>query len=155
MKIKIIARTPGQTEAIGRLLGARLRPGDVVLLRGDLGAGKSVLARAMARAMGVDGAMPSPSFPMMIVHEGAEFPVYHMDWYRLEDAGALYAVGLDEPLGGDGVCLVEWPDQAPEAIPARHLSIELTPQVDDSRVLRLSVSGGMPEALLDGLEGQA
>lgn len=103
-------KTLGETDtrAFGEALGRCLRAGDTVLLAGELGAGKSVLARGVARALGVACPMQSPSFPIMIPYEGRE-KVYHFDLYRVADEDELYALGLYDELGGDGVALVEWP----------------------------------------------
>lgn len=103
----------------GAALGKRLLPGDRVLLTGDLGAGKSVLARGIAAARGVNGAMPSPTFVLMIPYEG-DVPVYHFDLYRLSDPDEFYQAGLEEFLDGDGISIIEWPEMAeldpPDAI---------------------------------------
>ena len=82
MVLRLKTRSEDDTFALGRALGAFLRPGDSLLLSGDLGTGKSVLARGAARALGVEGPMPSPSFTIMFPYEGC-VPVYHFDLYRL------------------------------------------------------------------------
>jgi tRNA threonylcarbamoyladenosine biosynthesis protein TsaE len=101
-----------ETGALGRALAALLRSGDVVGLCGDLGAGKTALARAVARGLGVPERVPvtSPTFTLVNEHVG-RLPVYHMDLYRLCDARELYGLGLWEYYGGEGVCLVEWCDR--------------------------------------------
>lgn len=109
MALRLKTRSEGDTFALGRALGAFLHPGDALLLSGDLGAGKSVLARGAAQALGVEGPMPSPSFNIMLPYEG-RVPVYHFDLYRLSGPDEFYAAGLDEWFGGTGVCLVEWPE---------------------------------------------
>ena len=104
--------SPEATTEFGRALGERLLPGDVILLQGDLGAGKSVLARGIARGMGVEGPMPSPTFTLMIPYEAGGRKLYHFDLYRISDPDEYYAAGLDEFIGGDGVAVVEWPEMA-------------------------------------------
>lgn len=101
-------RSEADTAALGAAIGELLMPGDALLLQGDLGAGKSVLARGVARALGVSGAMPSPTFTLMQAHEG-RLPVYHFDLYRLADEEEFYAAGLDDYIDANGVCLIEWP----------------------------------------------
>ena len=133
---------------------ARLSPmlaaGDAVLLNGDLGAGKSVLARGIARGMGIRGPMPSPTFTLMIPYEADGRKLYHFDLYRLADPDEYYAAGLDEFIGGDGVAVVEWPQMADLAPwPALTLRLERGGQ-DDWRIIRIEndgVAGFDPAAL--------
>ena len=119
--------SPAETRAMGRQLAASLQPGDVLLLYGDLGAGKSELTRGIAEGLGVSGPVTSPSFTILNVYDDGRIPLYHFDWYRLESAEELYEMGMDEYLGGDGVAVVEWPTQCPEAIPETHLAVHITP----------------------------
>ena len=97
-----------QTAAFGSALGVHLRGGDVVLLSGELGAGKSVLARGVAASLGVSGDMPSPTFVLAIPHTGT-IGVCHMDLYRLSDMDAFYSAGLHEYMTDENVALIEWP----------------------------------------------
>ena len=107
-----ITRSEADTTALAAMLAPMLSPGDTVLLEGDLGAGKSVFARGIARGMGVKGPMPSPTFTLMIPYEAQGKKLYHFDLYRLSDPDEYYAAGLDEFVGGDGVAVVEWPAMA-------------------------------------------
>jgi tRNA threonylcarbamoyladenosine biosynthesis protein TsaE len=118
--------TPEETAAIGREIAGSLRPGDVVGLRGDLGTGKSVLARAIAGALGVDESMPSPSYTLVEEYTG-RYPVLHVDLYRLADEEEFAMLGLDESMEVS-VSLIEWIDRAPgieaTAVVAVHLEID-------------------------------
>ena len=115
-----------QTQRLGYCLGACLREGDVVLLEGEMGAGKSVLTRAAARGMGVEGPVPSPTFTILNIHDGRAMKLYHFDLYRLEGEDALYEMGLDEFIPArDGASLIEWPQMAAEAMPGDHLAIDI------------------------------
>lgn len=96
-----------ETLALGERIGQQLRAGDIVLLRGRPGAGKTALARGIARGLGYSGYVNSPTFTLVNEYEG-RLPVYHMDLYRLE-GGELDELGLDEYLYSGGVCLIEWP----------------------------------------------
>lgn len=125
-----------ETRALGVRLAAELRAGDVILLEGPLGAGKSELARGIAQGMGVRETVTSPTFTILNVYAGERFPLYHFDWYRLESAEELYEMGMDEYLGGDGVALVEWPGRCPEALPADFLMIEISPEGEETRRIR-------------------
>ena len=122
--MKYLTRSEADTLQFAGRLSDMLKAGDSVLLHGDLGAGKSVFARGVARGMGVTGAMPSPTFTLMIPYEGNK-KLYHFDLYRLNDPDEFYAAGLDEFIGGDGVALVEWPEMAEiDPVPCLHITID-------------------------------
>jgi len=131
-----------ETRALGEALAAQLKAGDVILLRGDLGAGKSELARGIARGLGVHGHVPSPSFTILQVYEDGRLPLYHFDWYRIGSAEELYELSLDEYLYGDGVAVVEWPGMAEEAVPQTHLRITIRAMGEDSRQFSVEPVGG-------------
>ncbi len=131
-----------ETRRWGGQLAKDLRPGDVLLLRGPLGAGKSELARGIAGGLGVRESVTSPSFTILNVYESGEIPLYHFDWYRLSGADELYDLGMDEYLGGDGIALVEWPENCPEAVPETFLEITLRPAGGDTRMIETERRGG-------------
>lgn len=138
------------TLSLGNQLAKMLNPGDTVLLNGDLGTGKSVLARGIARGLGVVGAMPSPTFTLMMPYEGfGGAKVYHFDLYRIADIDEYYAAGLDEFIASDGVALVEWPEMAGLSVtPA--LDIHLERLDDETRQIAIEnrgVEGYRAEAL--------
>ena len=144
-------RSEADTMNFARRLSPMLRPGDTVLLYGDLGAGKSVLARGIARGLGVEGPMPSPTFTLMVPYIGNKGQkLYHFDLYRLADPEEYYAAGLDEFVGGDGVAVVEWPQMA-DLEPTPALEIELTRgEGDETRNIEIEnygVRGFDPDAL--------
>jgi tRNA threonylcarbamoyladenosine biosynthesis protein TsaE len=121
-----LTRSPAETEALGERLAAELRPGDVVLVRGELGAGKTTLIRGACRAFGVTGAVTSPTFTIGNRYEG-RVPVAHLDLYRLDDLGQEDPALLDDYLTPDAVAFVEWPgaaeprlDQVARRIEIRH-----------------------------------
>ncbi len=133
--------SPEETRAFGRRLAELLLPGDVLLFYGNLGAGKSEMTRGIAEGLGVSGPVTSPSFTILNVYDDGRVPLYHFDWYRLESAEELYEMGMDEYLGGDGVAVVEWPTQCPEAIPETHLAVKLTPVGETEREITLTPMG--------------
>lgn len=142
MALRLKTRSEDDTFALGRALGAFLRPGDALLLSGDLGTGKSVLARGAARSLGVEGPMPSPSFTILFPYEG-ECPVYHFDLYRLSGPDEFEAAGLYEWFGGAGVCLVEWPETVDlDARPCVRLTLRRAAE-DGARDVEL-VTDGVP-----------
>ena len=137
----MLTHSPEETRAFGRRLADHLMPGDVLLFYGNLGAGKSEMTRGIAEGLGVSGPVTSPSFTILNVYDDGRVPLYHFDWYRLESAEELYEMGMDEYLGGDGVAVVEWPTQCPEAIPDTHLAVTLKPVGESDREITLTPMG--------------
>lgn len=125
------------TAAVGVALAAVLRVGDVIALSGPLGAGKTTLARALLRALGEEGEVPSPSFALVQPYDALALPVWHADLYRLNAPDELAELGLDEILGS-GAILVEWPERAPDAWP-HALALSLEPLGDGARRLTANV----------------
>ena len=148
----MISNSPEETKQLGMLLAEELQPGDVILLEGPLGAGKSEFARGVAKGLGVAETVTSPSFTILNVYESGRLPLYHFDWYRLESAEELFELGMDEYLGGAGVALVEWPGQCPEALPERFLMIELLPLDENRRELRINRHGDFRKTAWEGKE---
>ena len=131
-----------ETFELGRKIGETLLPGDLILLRGDLGAGKSVLARGLARGVGIDCAMPSPTFTLMQPYEG-RIPFYHFDLYRLDDPEEFYEAGLDEYAFGNGAAVIEWPDCA-DLMPDHCFEVEICRGAgDDERRIAVVCLGDM------------
>lgn len=98
------------TQRLGELCGDLLAAGDVLVLTGDLGAGKTRFTSGVARGLGDEAPVTSPTFAIMAVHDGGRIPLYHFDLYRLEDPAQLEDVGIYDVLDDDGACLVEWGD---------------------------------------------
>ena len=138
----IVTNSAAETRELGARLAGLLKAGDVVLLEGELGAGKSELARGVAGGLGVTETVTSPSFTILNVYESGRVPLYHFDWYRLESAEELYELGMDEYLGGDGVALVEWAERIPEALPETCSRIRLEATGEEDR--RIGISGLQP-----------
>ena len=134
-----------ETQSLGAALAKQLQPNDVILLLGDMGAGKSVFTRGIARGLGVTGYVTSPTFTIMQMHEDGRLPLYHFDWYRLNDVEELYELSMDEYLQNGGVAVIEWPSRAEEAIPESYLEIALDPLGDDDRRITLTPVGGFRE----------
>ena len=147
--------SPAETRALGCRLAALLRPDDVLLLLGDLGAGKSELTRGIARGLGVTSPVASPSFTILNVYDEGRIPLYHFDWYRLNSAEELFEMGMDEYLGGDGVAVVEWPSRCPEAVPEKYLEVRIDPLDDCAREIALIPRGGFRELSLEAMENEA
>jgi len=117
------------TEALGKRLAEGLSAGSVVALRGELGAGKTVLARGIARGLGVEGYLKSPSFTIVNEYHEGRLPLYHIDLYRLPGGVANCAddgLAIEEYLYGDGVCVIEWAERALSLIPDDAIRITIT-----------------------------
>ncbi len=143
--ITVDTMSAAETRALGERLAPMLRAGDVLLLSGELGAGKSELTRGIARGLGVAGYVPSPSFTILQTHETGRIPLYHFDWYRLAGADELYELALDEYLYGAGISVVEWPEQAVDAVPDKYLLIRIEQTDDEERRITLEPIGGFRE----------
>ena len=133
-------RTAGETRRLGERIGKLLRAGDVVLLSGELGAGKTVLAQGIGRGLGVGDPIKSSSFVIMNEYEGRELRLYHADLYRLEDPEQVAELALDE-LASAGVLVVEWPERAEAELPPEHLRVSLAYGAANERAIAVEAHG--------------
>jgi tRNA threonylcarbamoyladenosine biosynthesis protein TsaE len=151
---EFFSRSPDETARLGERLAAHLRAGDVIGLTGVIGAGKSLMARAIAGGLGVEVAMASPSFVIVASYEGgADGPgVNHIDLYRLHDLGEALAAGVEDAVHSDAVSMVEWADHVPGVLPAERLDVrfELGRGKED-RLIALEPRGEDLRARLGGL----
>ena len=133
----------------GHEIGASVETPVILALRGDLGAGKSVLARAIARGAGITAAMPSPTFNLLFEYEHDGRTVSHLDLYRLEDAEEVWELGWRELGEGDQIVLIEWPERAESLLPEPRWDIYLDPFDDDALRRRVSLeSVAQPPAIV-------
>lgn len=150
-----MTNSPAETRRFGRRLGRLLRPGDVVLLEGQFGAGKTVLVQGIASGLGITGYVSSPSFTLVNEHRAAAafggFPLYHADLYRIRGAVEALDLGLEEFLSGRGVFIAEWPERVEGVWPEENLWIRLLVLGDRSRRLELRATGKRYTNLLDRL----
>ena len=118
---------PGEpgTEALGAQIAPLLAPGMVIFLRGDLGAGKTALARAVLRALGYTGKVKSPTYTLVELYTVSRLNLYHFDFYRFHDPREWADAGFREHFNETGVCLVEWPEKADGLLPAADLTVHL------------------------------
>lgn len=140
-------RVEGEKEmlALGMSLAALLRPGDVLLLYGELGAGKTVLTRGITRGLGILEPVLSPTFALFHRYAGA-VSLHHFDLYRLHGERALYEAGLLEYIGGDAVTVIEWPERCLSELPTRHLKIFIEyGEKEDGRTVAVVPHGGFRE----------
>lgn len=137
--LNVISHSEAQTEALARKLAASFAPGDVVVLKGRLGAGKTTFVRALVGARGIDeSTVSSPSYAFVNEYKG-ETPVYHFDFYRLGDISELYEIGWEEYLGREGIILAEWGDRAGELLPPRYYQIELKITSEQEREIDITL----------------
>ena len=137
----MISRSPDETVAIGEALAVSLRDGDLVLLHGDLGAGKTTLVKGIASALGIEDVVSSPSFSLVNEYDtgraAAVSRLYHLDLYRLQSEADLASIGFEDFVApADGVTLVEWPERAATALPECFLLIEIETVSAHSRRMR-------------------
>lgn len=133
---RIQAPDPAATTALGRALATAARAGDLICLWGELGAGKTHLAKAFGAGLGVTATINSPSFILMAEYAG-RLPLFHVDLYRLGDASDVVAGGLIDDRQSTGVTLVEWPDRMAAILPAERLDVLIDGAGDDPRTITL------------------
>lgn len=143
----ITTGSAAQTAQVGRLLGAACLGDEVFLLEGDLGAGKTTLTQGLAAGLGVTAPVVSPTFVILREYVG-RLPLYHFDFYRLAGTGRAVDLEFDDYLEAGGVCVVEWPDSAPDLAPAAYLRVALSAGPDARRDLVFEALGERHCALL-------
>jgi tRNA threonylcarbamoyladenosine biosynthesis protein TsaE len=138
--LELTTNSPEQTQELGKHIGELALPGDVFLLVGELGAGKTCLTQGIAWGLGIEEYAMSPSFVIMREHYG-RLPLYHIDLYRLDRIEESMELGLDDYLYGQGVCVVEWAEKALSILPENHLMIKISYLSDTGRKFLMEPSG--------------
>lgn len=136
----LITTSPLDTEAVGKYLGSLAVPGDIFCLFGDLGAGKTCLARGVARGLGVEEPVTSPTFTLINEYQG-RIPLYHMDVYRLEGAADMEDLGYEEYFYGDGVTLLEWAGRVKKVLPDERLDIYIEQVNGEENARKITFEG--------------
>ncbi len=139
-----ISRSEAETEDLGRRLVAALGPGAVVACRGDLGMGKTAFTRGLARGLGYEGRVTSPTFTIVNEYEGAGLPLFHFDMYRLEGPEDLFDIGWEDYLDRGGVCAVEWSERVEEALPEDAVTVAIARCPDHENWRVITVEGVEP-----------
>jgi tRNA threonylcarbamoyladenosine biosynthesis protein TsaE len=147
--MSIQVRTSDEMQTLGARIATGLQDGDVVLLTGQMGNGKSELARGIAGALGVRGPVPSPSFTILNLYEEGSMPLYHFDWYRINGREELIESGLDEYIGKEGVTLIEWHEKAEDLLPETNLEIIITQLSSGAREVSFVPHGGFDHLCID------
>ena len=130
-----------ETEALGARLAAVLTPGAVVAYRGGLGMGKTAFTRGLARGLGYQGRVTSPTFTIVNEYEGGRRPLFHFDMYRLEGADALFDIGWEDYLDRGGVCAVEWSELAEDALPPETVFVTIARNPADENSRTITIEG--------------
>jgi tRNA threonylcarbamoyladenosine biosynthesis protein TsaE len=138
--LEIISHSPEQTQTFGTRIGELALPGDIFLLVGGLGAGKTCLTQGIAWGLDIKEYAVSPSFVVIRELHG-RLPLYHIDFYRLDHLEEIAELGLDDYLYGNGVCVVEWAEKGLSLLPQEHLLIEMSYLSDTERSLKLKPGG--------------
>lgn len=139
--MEVISNSPAETEELGARLADRLVPGSVVAFTGDLGAGKTAFTRGLARGLGVEERVTSPTFTIVNEYEGGRLPLFHFDMYRLGSSEELFDIGWEDYLARGGVCAVEWSEIIGDALDGDVLRVDIRRgDSDDQRVI--TITGG-------------
>jgi tRNA threonylcarbamoyladenosine biosynthesis protein TsaE len=147
--LALTSNSPAETRRFGERIARKLRPGDVLLLLGDLGAGKTCLAQGIGKGLGIDATIKSSAFVLLNEYEG-RLKMYLSDLYRLEDPLEVADLALEE-VAADGVLVVEWPDRAWEEMPRERLLVRLEWAGERSRKLSLEPQGARYQELVEAL----
>ena len=134
--LTFITHSPEETIALGEKIGSKLVKGDVIAMQGTLAAGKTTITKGIAKALGIDETITSPTFCLISEYYG-KMPLYHMDVYRLEGGEDFVNLGTDDMIYGDGVSIIEWSEKIMNELPKRTLILKITPQDDGSRKIEI------------------
>jgi tRNA threonylcarbamoyladenosine biosynthesis protein TsaE len=156
-QLEVISYSAEQTQRLGARLGTLLKPGDLICLSGDLGAGKTVFAAGIGKGWGATTLLTSPTFALIHVHERDtdQQRLYHLDCYRLEGPADAENIGLDDVLIGNGPVIFEWPERIKTALPAERLWVDLRVLEPTRRLFIFQASGARALALLEAFRGSA
>ncbi len=140
MHEEIICKTEEDMVNLGSRFGKQAKPGMVISLRGSLGAGKTVFARGVARSLGIEEAIVSPTFTLVQEYDG-RLPMYHMDLYRITSSEDFEMIGGEDMLYSDGICLIEWSEIINEMLPRDTIFINIKVNSDQSRTVTIDSKG--------------
>lgn len=152
--MRILVKTVDETQKLAAKLAKNVKAGDTILLSGDLGAGKTTFTQGFAKALGIKRPVKSPTFTLVREYQTAQFPLYHLDVYRLGEEGNAEDLGLSEYFGGDAVALVEWSQYIKPDLPDDVLEIvfERVESSETERVITMTAAGERSSVLLSEME---
>ena len=139
---KILTTNAAETASAAETFAKELKPGDIVCLYGDLGAGKTTFCQAALKALGVKEQVTSPTFTVVKEYEGTSMPVYHFDVYRVHSEEELFEIGYEEYFFGKGVCFIEWAELIEDILPEHVIKVSLAyTDEEDEREIKIEYSG--------------
>lgn len=149
MEIQIVhSESADETFSLGRRLGSICQPGDIILLNGELGVGKTVFSKGFGEGLGIEEPISSPTFTLIQIYEGGRLPLYHFDVYRIADVWEMDEIGYEDYFFGNGVCLIEWAVRIEELLPEKTISVTIEKDLEkgfDYR--RITIKGLDMEAM--------
>ena len=134
--LTFITHSPEETIALGEKIGSKLVKGDVIAMQGTLAAGKTTITKGIAKALGIDETITSPTFCLISEYYG-KMPLYHMDVYRLDGDEDFVNLGTDDMIYGDGVSIIEWSEKIMNQLPKRTIILKITPNEDGTRKIEI------------------
>lgn len=152
--VSIIAKTPQETEYIGKRMANLLTAGDLVSLTGDLGAGKTLFVQGVAKGLGIEDRVTSPTFTLIQEYEGGRLPLYHMDVYRITSPMEMEDLGYEEYFYGQGATFVEWGNLIAKLLPEEFLKIHIR-NIKEGREICFFPIGRHYESIVEELTGYA
>lgn len=129
--------TPEETIALGERIGSKLKKGDIIAMQGTLAAGKTTITKGIAKALGINDTITSPTFCLISEYYG-KMPLYHMDVYRLDGGEDFVNLGTDDMLYGDGVSIIEWSEKIMDELPKNTIILKITPGENGSRTIEIT-----------------
>jgi tRNA threonylcarbamoyladenosine biosynthesis protein TsaE len=147
--------SPEETKELGKVIGSQLVPGDVFALIGELGTGKTCFTQGLAIGLGVDRTVPvvSPSFTIINEYPGS-IPLYHFDFYRIDNSSQVFDLGYEEYFFGEGVTVIEWGGKVDSVLPEEHIRVQLSFQNDDVREIKITGPGKRLIYIMKNLEAK-
>lgn len=145
-KVTLDSNSEKETFLLGKRFGTQAKAGDIYLLHGDLGVGKTVFTKGFAEGLGIEEPITSPTFTLIQEYEQGRLPFYHFDVYRIGDPEEMYDLGVEEYLFGEGVCLIEWPSRIAEILPDTCKNIWIEKDLEkgfDYRCITCDSEGGI------------
>jgi len=136
------------TKQLAQTLAPYLQPGDAIILNGDLGSGKTQFVQGVAAGLGMQSAVTSPTFNILMSYEEGSLPLYHFDWYRLEQENELEDVSYYDVIDGPGATFIEWAEKFPSALPYDYLQVEISVEESEIRTIKVSSYGERARRLL-------